>query len=503
MEQPPASPPRPDTNRPESPAAPARRLIVVGGGITGLSAAYTALKTARETDADLEVRLYEQAPALGGKLVTRDEDGFRIEGGPDSFITQKPWALDLCRDLGLDDELLPCNSEGRNVYISSNRELLPLPDGFRLTVPTNIAAFLRSPLLSWRGKARAMAEPFIPARAPDEDESLADFVTRRFGREMVERIAGPLMAGIFVSDPDTLSMACSFPRFLDMERRGGSLTRSFMKQKKAAAGHPRPPVFKSLKTGMGRLAQALIREVGDAARPGIGVEAVTPDPDGSGYRLRLSDGREDAGDAIILAIPAAASARLLETVHPVTAGVLQRFTTVSTATVSLGFHNAREAFERPLDGFGFVVPPEDPCRLLACTWSSVKFPGRAPDGGALVRAFIGGVKSPERAEWPDEKLLSVVRDELASTMGLRAAPDVTAIYRWPHANPQYPVGHAGRVASIERDLAAHAPGLFLAGSPYHGVGIPDCIHSAQRAVRHALQSASPGHDGPAVSGTTG
>ncbi len=465
-----------------------KRIAIVGGGITGLSAAFYLQKEAAENGIPVSVILIEGDPKLGGKLVTDEIDGFVVEGGPDSFITQKPYGLDLCRDLGLEGRLQPCDPRHAHVFILRRDRLLPLPHGFRLTVPTDAAAFLRSPLLSWPAKLRTLAEPWMPARKAGDDESLARFITRRFGRGMLEGIAGPMMAGIYVADPHRLSLLATFPQFAKMEREHGSLTRAMLAMKKKAAQSTRkpPPMFMSLRGGIGELSAALIASVKAEVRTQTLVEELHPPREGGRWRLRLNDGTEIEADAVILTAPAHAAQRLVAPFDTSLASLLDHVRYLSTATVSLGFAGDPSVLPHALDGYGFIVPKPEDSPLLACTWSSRKFENRAPEGHFLIRGFVGGAGREHLAELPENELAELVHGELRRILGLQAPPLFRKVYRWPKANPQYDVGHLQRTDAIEQHVQAAWPGLHLAGSSYRGIGIPDCIHSARQAALQAL-----------------
>ena len=379
---------------------PPLRLVIVGGGIAGLSTAYYAQKAARDAGLDLDLTLVERESSLGGKIATEHDQGFIMEGGPDSFITQKPWALQLCRELGLEDRLVGTNDALRHVYVLRKGKLRKMPDGLMLIVPTRFMPFVTSDLLSLRGKARMGLDLFIPARQDESDESLAGFIRRRLGNEALEVLAEPLMAGIHVADAETLSLKATFPRFIDIERKYGSLTRGMIAAKKAAIasknsaaanGAPKLTMFMSLRDGLQELVEALSAAIDGTILTGRGVTSLRSE--GGVYTLGLDDGTELEADAVVLATPAYASAALLQADHPLLADKLNAIRYVSTATVSLGYNAAD--FEHPLNGFGFVIARTEPTRILACTWTSTKFTHRARPGTVLLRVFIGGPRREE------------------------------------------------------------------------------------------------------------
>ncbi len=461
-----------------------KRLVIVGGGIAGLATAYTAQQAAREQGLDVAITLVERDARLGGKIATDVTDGFVIEGGPDSFITQKPWAAQLCRELGLGDRLVGTNDAQRKTYVLRKGKLRAMPDGLMLIVPTRFLPFVTSDLLSWPGKLRMGLDLFLPRRTDEADESLADFIRRRLGREALAVLAEPLMAGIHVADAEVLSLRATFPRFIETERKYGSLTRGMIAARKAAQAHAangtKPSLFMTLRGGLRELVEALAGAL-TAADVLTGRAVTGLVPEAGGYALHLDDGRTLAADAVVLAVPAYASARLLRDVQPELAALLDAVKYVSTATVSLGYDAAD--FEHPLDGFGFVVPRNEPTRLLACTWTSTKFPQRAAPGTVLLRAFVGGSRREDLVDLDDAALVALVREELRAIMGVTAAPTVTRVFRWRRANPQYEVGHLERVDRME---ALCPPGILLTGSAYRGVGIPDCVRQGQEAARKAL-----------------
>jgi len=469
------------------------RVAIVGGGIAGLATAYHLQEGARRAGLPLSYSLVESGPVLGGKIVTHEADGFVIEGGPDSFITQKPAALRLCRELGLEEQLLGTNDARRKVFVLDGGRLRPLPDGVMLVVPTRFTPFALSSLISLPGKVRMGLDLFIPPRQENGDESLADFIRRRLGQEALDKIAEPLMAGIHVADAERLSLQATFPRFIQLEQKYGSLIKGMLAQKARRAEGDRngtgrgESLFMTLRGGLRELVEALVARLDGELCLGTGVVELART--GQGYRLRLADGRTLGADAVVLATPAYAAADLVEPLHPALAAELRAIRYVSTATVSLGFRRAE--FEHPLDGFGFVVSARSTSRLMACTWTSTKFDARAPGEHVLLRAFVGGPRRQDLVDLPDEELLQLVGEELRQVMGVTARPVVSRIYRWPGGNPQYDVGHLARVEQLEA-MAADLPGLYLTGSAYRGVGLPDCIQQGQATAEAMLEGIAKG-----------
>ena len=465
-----------------------KSIAIIGGGITGLSAAFYAQREAQSRGQEVAITVLEADQRVGGKIVTDRSDSFVIEGGPDSFITEKPWGLTLCHDLGLGHELIPSNEQQKTVYVLRHGRIVPFPGGFRLTVPTELGPFLTSRLFTPWGKLRMGMDLFVPPRRGTGDESLASFIRRRLGAEALDRIAGPLLAGIFVSDPEKLSMQSTFPRLLAMERDHGSLIRAAraLKARPAAAGHPKSAgtsMFNSLRHGMAHLTETLESKLGGLIRCNARVAALQRTE--SGFVMGLADGSQLTADQVLITTPAYAAADMVSGMHPRLAAQLRQIRFVSTATVSCAYLLEDIPAQRALDGFGVLIPASEPSRVLAATWSSTKFRHRAPSDAVLLRAFVGGYRDEEAAALPDQELLEVVTGEFRQLFGITHAPMLHRIFRWPRANPQYDVGHLDRVSEMEKS-AAEIPGLHLAGSSSRGVGMPDCIHSAHQAVKRIL-----------------
>jgi len=458
------------------------RVVVVGGGIAGLAAAHRCVELSRERRQPIEVLLVEASRRLGGSINTERTDGFVIEGGPDSFISEKPWALQLCERIGLTPRLVRTNDESRRTFVVHDGVLHPLPDGFLLLAPTQFWPLVASRLFTWPGKLRMALDLVLPRGATGADESLGAFVTRRLGREALERVAQPLVGGIYTADPDRLSLAATMPRFLEMERTRRSLIWAMWSQmRRAPAGRgtsgARWSLFVSVDEGMQVLVDALAARLPpDSVRLGASLRAVTPGPP---WRLVFDDGTALDADGVVLASPAHRTASAVADVDPALAGELRGVPYASSATVSLAYR--REQIPNPLDGFGFVVPLVEARSLVACTYSSVKYPGRAPAGHVLLRAFVGGALQESLFHQDDAAMAANVRRELEALLGITSEPMLTRIHRYPQAMPQYHVGHLDRMARIDARLDAHR-GLALAGNAYRGVGIPDCIHGGEDAA---------------------
>ena len=469
-----------------------RHVTIVGGGIAGLATAFYLQRQAQASQQEFRYTLVESDDRLGGKIVTDQVDGFVIEGGPDSFLTQKPWGVQFCVDLGMEEELIPTNDSRRNIFLLQKGNLVPFPGGFTL-VPTRFLPFALSPLFSIIGKLRMGMDLFIPPRDDDGDESIGDFIRRRLGKEALDKI-GPMMAGIYTGDPSRLSLLSTFPRFADMERKNGSLIKAMRSARKHAPAPPpssgtRPrTMFTSVRGGMGEVvkrAEAVLTE--DLK---TGCEASEIRRTESGFEVDLHPGGETLKtDAVVLAVPAFAAARLTRSVSPVLSDRLSQVDYVSSATVSLGYRRTDIAGQHDLDGFGFMVPMSENRKIRACTWTSTKFDHRAPEDSVLLRAFVGGHQDAGAMDLDDTEMVRMVRNEVMQTMGLSAEPAVSRVFRWPNGNPQYDVGHLDRVDDMER-LAAEVPGLYLTGSAYRGIGTPDCVKSAVETVAKILGPAT-------------
>ncbi len=462
----------------------ARRVVVVGGGIAGLAAAHRCLELARARGEQLDLTLLEGRERLGGTIATERTQGFLIEAGPDSFISEKPWALALSDRLGLTDRLVRTDDRFRRTYVLRAGRLLPLPDGFQLLAPARFWPLVSSRLFSWPGKLRMAMDLVLPRRVGTDDESFGSFVRRRLGVEALERVAQPLVAGIYTADPDLLSLAATMPRFLEMERTHRSLILALWRMSRSVQGvsGARWSLFVTFRDGMEEFTHAL----GDRLPPGsvrLKERAVGLHKDGGRWRVGLADGGGVDTDAVILAAEAHQTARVVRALAPSLAHLLEAIPYASSATVTLAYR--REAVGHPLDGFGFVVPRIERRPLLACTFSSVKYPARAPAGHTLLRVFVGGALDEGILKEDDERMVAIVRAQLGELLGVTGPPLLSRVHRHPASMPQYQVGHLQTVAAIEKRLADH-PGLALAGSAYRGVGISDCVHSGEAAASLVL-----------------
>jgi protoporphyrinogen/coproporphyrinogen III oxidase len=457
------------------------RIAIIGGGISGLTAAL-ALEEARRVGA-VDYTLYESSPQLGGVLRTEHIHNCIVEAGPDSFITEKPWAADLCRTLGLGDQLIGSNDADRKTYILVNGRLVPMPDGLMFMVPTKILPTGFSPLFSWSTKLRMARELFHPPHAADSDESVASLVERHYGAEMVDRLADPLLSGVYGGEAASLSVRAVLPRFAEMERNHGSLGRAMLaaRKKTTRANKPAPPLFTSLKNGMQHLVETLVPRLNPASIL-VNTPVHSVEPRSGGWSVS-ADLKSDHFNALILAVPAHAAAKLLSNGSPELSAELAAIGYSSSITVALGY--ARDVRQSLPPGFGFLVPRSAGKQLLAATFVHNKFPHRAPDDRALLRCFFAG--SNAEKVWPlsDDEIIAIVRNELQQILGLRAMPLFARVYKWKSAMAQYGVGHLERLARIH-DLLQQSPSLALSGNGYRGIGVPDCVRSGSEAAKHLL-----------------
>ena len=458
------------------------RIAIIGGGISGLSAAYE-LEQRRRGGANVEYVLYEASPRMGGVLRTEHIDGCVVEAGPDSFVTEKPWAADFCRALGIGDQLIGSNDADRKTYILTRGRLVEMPDGLMFMVPTKILPTGLSPLFSWKTKLRMMQELYHPPRSVDHDESVAAFVQRHYGSEMVDRLADPLLSGVYGGEAANLSVRAVLPRFAEMERTHGSLGRAMLvaRTKMKSARKPPPPLFTSLKNGMQFLSETAVAQLTPSCLvTNATVQAIQPQAGG----WTVSAGMQsDHFDRVIVALPARAAAEILQNTCPGLASELAAIEYSSSITVGLGYD--REVRESLPPGFGFLVPRSEGKRLLAATFVHNKFPHRAPEDRALLRCFFAASNADNVWSLSDEQIVGIVRDELQQIVGVRAEPLFARVYKWKSAMAQYGVGHLERLERIER-LRQQLPGLALAGNGYRGIGVPDCVRSGRDAARQLL-----------------
>jgi oxygen-dependent protoporphyrinogen oxidase len=471
-----------------------RRVVVVGGGITGLTAAYRLLKAGRDRGgAPFAVTLLESRARLGGNIVTERRDGMVLDGGPDSFVAARPHAATLCKDLGLGDRLIPTTEKNRKVYIRRRGSLRPLPEGLVLAVPSRVWPLAKSGLFSLPGLIRMGLDLFLPRRDDGEgDESVGHFIRRRLGDEALERLAEPLLGGIYAGNVDALSLRATFPQLLEMERKHRSLILAAMAQKAAhppVKGKAAPSMFLSLLGGMGELVDALARavaEAGGTVRTGAEVAAVAEGGEGARLRVQVKgDAEAMPADDVIVCTPAFVAADALDGLEPDLSAVLREIPYVSTATIIAGY--PRVDVPHPLDASGLIIPKSEKRGALAATFVTSKWAGRAPNDMALIRIFVGGHRDPDALAQSDEDLCALARRELEALVGVRARPHFARVFRYERANAQPVVGHAERLARIRR-LAGKHPGLRLAGAAFDGVGIPDCVRQAEEAASAVVGS---------------
>jgi oxygen-dependent protoporphyrinogen oxidase len=448
------------------------KTVIIGGGISGLSAAYYLAKTGAPST------IVESRPRLGGVIQTEQLDGCTLEAGPDSFLSVKPAALDLIRDLGLSGDVIGSNDHLRVTFVKRNGRLVPLPDGLMMMVPTKILPLVTTPLLSWSTKLRMGVELLRAPKVRAEDQSVADFVREHYGQEAVDYLAEPLLSGIYGGDPRQLSVRAVLPRFVDLAQRYGSLTRGVLASRaQAKPQRPPAPLFRTLKGGLGQLVSA----VETAIRPHTEIvreRAQTIERTPAGFRVRLENDWVEA-DRLVVACEAHSASGLLATVDPRASEILASVGYSSSMIVALGFDLAD--FARPPVGFGFLIPKKERRRLVALTWVGTKFSYRVPEGKIVARCFLGGAEDAAVLGESDDAVVAAVLHELREIAGVTATPRFTRITRWPRSMAQYPVGHPARMAEL-RDRIAAIPGLHVAGNAYDGIGIPDCIRLGKAAA---------------------
>ncbi|HWP47700.1 MAG TPA: protoporphyrinogen oxidase [Candidatus Limnocylindrales bacterium] len=478
-----------------------KKIIIVGGGISGLSTAYFIQEQLASLGDQVDCYLIEGRERLGGVILTEVVDGFVIEGGPDSFLSTKPWALELCQKLGLTDRLIGTREDQRKTYVFSRGRLEELPEGLTFMIPTQIRSFLRSGLISLPGKIRMGLDLLLPRKVGREDESLGAFIRRRLGREVLERIAEPLLGGIYAGQIDQMSLQATFPNFQTLEQEYRSLIWGMLRKRREIPKSLKTPskwtLFVTLRGGLTELVQTLTTQLNRISFiKGKPVVWIKPSSDSSSlqpvYHLTLANGEILQADVIVLATPAYIAADFVESFNSSLAAVLREIPYTSTVTISLGYKKSDFAHLPP--GFGFVVPRVENRRIIASTWTSNKYPHRAPDDKILLRCYIGGANQEDLVSLEDRILIQIVREELREIAGITQEPVLTRVYRWEKVMPQYLVGHLNRLTTLER-LLTHHPGLFLTGNAYRGPGIPDCIHSgaltAEKVLKYLQLSSGP------------
>ena len=464
-------------------------VAVIGGGISGLAAAHRLM----ELNPAVNVTVFEAGDRCGGVIETEHADGFQIELGPDSMLKTLPWGTSLCERLGITDELDGTDTRQQQTWILRSGRLQPLPEGLAIMAPRRLWPTIMSPILSLPAKLRMACEWMIRRRLDAHDESLSQFACRRFGRETFQRLIQPLVSGIYMADPEKLSMQAALPRFVEMEAKHGSLIRAARHSVREQKKHERSGkasvggggMFVAPRTGLGRLVSALVHRLPkDAIRLRTPVSGLTRSNDDR-WSLSMHDFSSEQFDAVILAAPSGVTARLLAGVNKKLAVELNSIAHSGCTVVTLGYD--RNDVGHPLNGHGFVVPQVENHKIIACTFSSVKYRHRAPEAKVLLRVYLGGATCPQVMAFDDQQILQIVATELNPLLGIRGQPTLTRITRWPNVMPQYHVGHLERVTRIDAEVA-RLPGIELAGNSYCGVGIPHCIHSGELAAERVLNS---------------
>jgi len=463
-----------------------KKIVIIGGGISGLAALYYLSKKLKEKKIKADLHLLEKSERFGGQIKTEYVKGFVIDGGSDCFIREKPWALGLCRELGIEGKLVNTRDENNGTFIYRKGKLHPLPEGLMALVPVRFLPFITTGLFSLTGKIRMAVEVFIPRKKDDREETLAEFVTRRSGRELLDMIAEPLIAGIHAGDPDRMSVKSTFPRFLQMEKDHGSLTmatlaaRKKMKEmmkKQKNSGAPQMSFFISFKNGMYEFIETLLKKLKDQKlKTGMDVTGIKKEKSGN-YIIGIKGGKEIKADVVVITTPAYVSAQLLRNISRDMSVSMKKIPYVKTGTITIAYK--KKDVEKVLPrAFGFLVPGVEKRNLMAATFTSLKWPGRCPDDFVLIRCFIGGKHNQDLIDKDDETIITIAREELKAILGIDAEPHLTRVFRWIDNMPQYNLGHLELMETIDRETGKNK-GLHVTGSAYRGIGIPDCIHNAE------------------------
>lgn len=470
-------------------------VAIVGGGISGLATCYYLNELTKHTEQEIHLTLIESGDSLGGKIVTDYDNGMTIEGGPDSFFTQKPWALELCADLGLTESLVAANPDTKGTYVLNGEKMSKLPPGTETGTPSKLMPLMHSDLLSITGKLRTLMDLVIPRRKEIIDESVGSFITRRFGRQFLEKIAEPLFAGIFAGDVDQLSAQAILPSLKDLELAKGSLILGILRAKKNIQRTPRTkasnlssPTFVTLKGGLAQLVGEMVSRLDHSSvMLKTRVTALSePSQQHEGLlEIMFERGKKMQADIVVLATPAYVTAELIKQFEEEAASILETIPYVSTATVSLAFN--KNELDAKIEGHGFLVPRKEGELVTGCTWESSKWPGHAPSDVVLARCYVGWAGHEEFVQYEDNVLVSKVQDFLLRAVGISARPFFTRVYRWKAALPQYTVGHVERIAMLEQAMSKHK-GLYITGAAYHGVGLPDCIHNASLTAQQIVKA---------------
>lgn len=470
-----------------------KRAIVIGGGITGLAAGYRLKNEAEKKGIPLALTILEASSRVGGVIHTEHRDGFVIEHGPDAFISTKPWAKALCEELSIDDKFIGTNSQMRRSFVIQNSKLHPVPEGFYMMAPGSFLPFIKSPIFSWHGKLRILGDLFIFPRSNIDDESVADFVRRRLGTEAFERMAQPMIGGIYTSDAENLSLKATFPRFLEMEREYGSIIKALITQKRKASqtsratSGPRYSLFLSFTKGMQILVDTLSNKLNGCIRLNSKVNTIQQNQGECTWKVLLDNDNSLETDLLCIALPAPRTSQILADISPTIAEKLNAIPYTSSATVNMAFR--REDISHPLNGMGFVVPIKEQLNLIGCSFSSVKFENRAPENQVLLRAFLGkaSIEGNNSDNTSQTDIASLALKDVSKILGIKEKPIFSIVSQHSQAMAQYQVGHQKIVSDINK-LTRDLKGIVFAGNAYNGIGIPDCIHSGDQAALTLLDS---------------
>lgn len=465
------------------------RVLIVGGGISGLSLAYKLKKYSTQNGIPISLQLFEACNQVGGTLQTDFRDGFLLEKGPDCFLSAKPAALQLTKELGIESDLLETREEYRKSYIYLNRKLRQVPQGFYLMAPVQAWPFLCSDLLSLKGKLRTLLEPLVPRNRKSNDESLGSFVRRRFGQEMLDNIAQPMVAGIYTADAQNLSLKATMPKFLELEQTYGSLIQGLRKEKKIGKGTsgPRYSLFLTFKKGMNYLIQNLKDAIGNTSILTQTSIDKTERKDQREWLLTSKTGQKFFGDILCLALPAHQSSFLLQNLSSKASDLLTQIQYLTSAVINFSFQ--KDQVNKLPAGMGFVIPQKESKSLLACSITHQKFLYRCPENHILLRAFVGGPQAGKLLDSTDSEILEAVQKELAEILKIKGSPVFSVLTRWKQSMPQYTLGHEDRVRQIDEQVSK-IPNLYLTGNAYQGVGIPDLISQAEKTAKEIVKKLS-------------
>lgn len=465
-----------------------KRAIVIGGGITGLAAAYRLKNEAEKRNIPLDLKILEASNRVGGVIQTEHRDGFVIEHGPDAFISTKPSAKALCEEFGIEEHFISTNAKVRRSFVVRNRKLIPVPEGFYMMAPSSFLPFIKTPIFSLKGKLRILLDLFISPQENPDDESVADFVRRRLGNEAFERMAQPMIGGIYTSDAENLSLNATFPRFLDMEREHGSIIKALINQKKKASqtsrdtSGPRYSLFLSFTNGMQTLVDTLAEKLSECIQLNTKVKTIHQNDCDSTWQVVLENDTTVETDLLCIALPAPRTSQIIDNEFPNIAEKLNTIPYTSSTTINMAF--CREDISHPLNGMGFVVPITEQLNLIGCSFSSIKFENRAPEENVLIRAFVGG-NTMQNID--TKEVVSLAIKDVSDLLGIKTGPILTVVSQHTQSMAQYLVGHQSNISDIQTQIK-NTKGIALAGNAYTGIGIPDCIHSGEQAAVSLLDS---------------